>query len=170
MKRLAFIFICWMVLLIPVSAVSIAAPVLTPEVESAMMDAFCNTYELDPDSFELKVEYYGWYDGCHVGFIDGGPFMYPTAERTVTIAGLDFVFPDYQQLMVCKDGAVKNLDNAYAAGWLSDVEVQRLWNYYTNGIYEENPNTGDEVWMPVMLLVASGAALLILIFRRAIIC
>ena len=110
-------------------------------------------------------EYYGEYDGCHVAFIYGGPFNYPAEEMLYTIGGYTFRYPDHHQLDVYKDGQMMNLEKAYEAGWLSDAAVARLWNYYTNGVYE-NPNTGDGVWMPVALLMASGAALLMIISRK----
>ena len=122
----------------------------------------------------MQVEYYGQYDGCYVGFIRNSFFGYPEAELTVRVAGLDFFYSDYQQLTVCKDGQALDLDEAYEAGWLSDEEVQRLWNYYTNDIYEENPNgiydenpdTGDGILVPVAMLVTSGVALLATIGRK----
>lgn len=118
------------------------------------------------DCYDLEVEYYGEYDGCHIGFINGGPSDYAQAECTITIAGMDFWFPDYQPLMVYRDGQMVELQSAYDMGWLSDREVERLWNYYTNGIYEDNPHTGDGILMPVVLLMTSSTGLCVFSFRK----
>ena len=115
------------------------------------------------NSYDLKVEYYGEYDGCSVGFIHGGPFAYPDAVLTVTLAGLDFVFPTYQQLIVCKEGQALNLNDAYAACWLSDEAVAQLWNDYTYGVRDENPGTEDGIGMPVAALIVSSMALISLL-------
>lgn len=119
------------------------------------------------EASNMNIEYYGEYDGCYVGFIDVPGKGYAEVALTVTIAGVDFSFSDTHQLTVCKDGVAKNLDKAYEAGWLSDGEVQRLWNAYTNGIFDENPDTSDSVWMPMALLVTSGAAMALVIGRKS---
>ena len=118
------------------------------------------------DCYDLEVEYYGMYDGCHIGFINGGPIYYQQEERSLTVAGMDFWFPDAQSLMVYRDGLMVELHSAYDIGWLCDGEVQRLWNYYTNGIYEENPNTGDGIFLPVALQITSGVALLMVVAHK----
>lgn len=168
MKKYFLIVFCVLIFALPMIAAAAEGPVLTPEIEAAMLDAYCATSNVDPEVYELQIEYYGEYDGCYVGFIYGGPDGYPDAELTVTLAGVAFVFPDYQQLLVCKDGQALNLDKAYEAEWLSDEAVQQLWNYYTNGIYDENPDTGDGRVLPAVAAAAvSCIALAYLpVFRR----
>lgn len=83
-----------------------------------------------------EIEYYGEYDGCHVGFVKSGCLTYAAVLTTDRIAGKEFQYPDTQTLEVYKDGKLLTLTAAYDAGWLSDEAVARLWNYYTNGIYE----------------------------------
>lgn len=121
---------------------------------------------LNECAISMRIEYYGEYDGCHIGFINGGPSDYAQAECTITIAGMDFWFPDSQPLMVYRDGQMVELQSAYDMGWLSDREVERLWNYYTNGIYEDNPHTGDGILMPVVLLMTSSTGLCVFCFRK----
>ena len=111
----------------------------------------------------MKVRYLGYYDDCYVGFVDCPMFDYAAVETVVTVGGFDFVYPNAQQLLVCRDGEIIDLSDAYEAGWLSDSAVARLWNYYTNGVYEGNPNTDDGVWSLVTLLMSSGAALMMLV-------
>ena len=115
----------------------------------------------------LNVEYLGEYDGCHVGFLNGGPFHYTTEEMLYTIGGYTFLYPDSHQLDVYKDGQMMSLEKAYASGWLSDAAVGRLWNDYIVVYYDGvNPHSGDEVWIPAALLIVSGAALLMVVSRK----
>ena len=98
-------------------------------------------------------------------------FEYAEVETTVTIGGHDFVFPTTQQLLVCRDGKMLELEDAYAAGWMSDAIVHMVWvDYivvYCDGV-DPNPNAGDIIWMPVALLMASGMALVTVVSRKRV--
>ena len=117
----------------------------------------------------MRVGYLGLYGDCYVGFVDCPMFEYAAVETTVTIGGRDFVFPTTQQLLVCRDGKMLELEDAYAAGWMSDAIVHMVWvDYivvYCDGA-DPNPNAGDIIWMPVVLLMTSGAGLCVLTFRK----
>ena len=142
------------------------APDLLEEVALAIKNAYADQYAKDGcQAEELTLRYFGEYDGCHVAFIDGGPFDYTPMEAQDMVGGFPFDYVNGQKLEVYKDGQFLTLTKAFEAGWLSEETVGRLWNYYTNGIYEL-PKTGDAVLLPALWMLLSSAAALPLLLKR----
>ena len=117
------------------------------------------------DAYGLDIEYFGEYDGCHVAFVNSGLYAYADMISEIEVAGYTFWYPCIREMDVYKDGEYASLSDAYELGWLSDKVVGRLWNYYTNGIYEV-PKTGDGFLLPGRILLFSGAGLMLLHRRR----
>lgn len=165
MKGLKWMSILLALLLVmPLGVLAQEAPALPGEVEQGMKQAFVQAYGGSEEL--LKIEYYGEYDGCHVGFVVDTDSSYADAETVETVAGCDFVYPYVTTLYVYRDGQLQKLADAFASGWLSAEAVQRLWNYYANGVYESNPQTGDASVLPLVMLTLSAAALPAVISRR----
>ena len=131
---------------------------------------YSNTPIGNGNTSRLTVRFFGEYEGVYIVFVDGGRDYTPT-ETLENIGGYQFQYPTTQVLLAYNPeetaGSLRPLSQAYEAGWLSDSAVARLWNYYTNGVYEGNPNTDDGVWSLVTLLMSSGAALMMLaVYKR----
>lgn len=152
-------------LLMIVFAVGVNAaevPQIDPDVDLAFREAYAEGRDYGPE--ELTLEYFGEYDGCHVAFVNG-PFGHPSDEDTEWIAGYEFAYSSGQRLRVYRDGSILSLKGAYNERWLSDESIGRLWNCYTNGVYEPNPKTGDLI-TPVVLTMLCAAGCLWYIRRK----
>lgn len=96
-------------------------------VEEAIKTAYYQKYQQDGCLMEdLSVRYYGEYDGCHVAFIDGGPYDYRTVLTEDVIAGYTFTYNNSHKLDVYRDGEILTLAEAYEAGWLTEEAVAQL--------------------------------------------
>ena len=140
--------------------------ILPADVETAMIDAFCDLYDVDPQECDKRVRYYGCYDGCYIGFVDCSLFLYPQSQVPWAVAGFVFTFRDGQPMMAYRDGVMLEVTEAYEKGWLSDDSVIALWNVYRYGFREDAPDTGDGIWLPATLLSISGICLVALVSKK----
>lgn len=91
--------------------------------------------ELVLDDVEIK-KYYGTYNDCDVVLIDF--VIFHDFEREVTIAGYKFIFSDYRETEVYRNGEFKSLKDAYSSDWLSKEDIKAIHYYHTNDAYIED--------------------------------
>lgn len=111
-------------------------PELTPTVATEIKEAFFeqNVTEADQAFYsidDLSIRYFGTYSGGFVVFVDG-IFDYTTAFEYETVLGIEFEYSSGQKLLYYKDGRFYSLTEAAGAGLLSQADVQKLHEVYTN--------------------------------------
>lgn len=104
---------------------------LPVNVEQGMKTTYLNQYAAGENFTvdNLSIEYYGCYDGVHIGFIHGIS-DYPTVLMEEVIGGLTFRYSSGQKLLAYRNGELMNLKDAYEAGRLSYEALQQLLEYY----------------------------------------
>lgn len=121
--RKGFAVICVIVMLIAALAGCAKEP---EDPQQAMKEAYAKQYIVDGCKAEdLSVDYFGEYEGCHVGYI-GGFFAYTTALEYEEIGSVKFCFPSSDRPWVYRDGKLMQLSAAYEAGWLSDEAIGQI--------------------------------------------
>ncbi len=102
-------------------------PMTQEEAEQAMKEAYVRLHP-QVDIHQLSVRYYGQYDSCYVGFIDGGEEFRAGIHRE-TVDGLEFVYESSQTLVVYRDGRLMPLNEAKLYGLLG-YYLHRLHDLY----------------------------------------
>lgn len=109
---------------------------LSPDVEAEIKQAFLKT-QVDENHQkifsvdDLSLRYYGEYGGGYVMFVDG-IFFYTQAITVEVVQGYRFTYSSSQHLWYYKDGMFYTLSQAAWAGHLSQADVGRLYEVYTN--------------------------------------
>lgn len=97
--------------------------------QNAMIQAYIKLHDLqNEEANDISVEYLGCFEEAHVGLL-GGIVISPAFEDD-EIGGLMFSYPDSGKLQVYLDGEIKELSEAYNAGWLSDEALEDIWEKY----------------------------------------
>lgn len=91
--------------------------------------------ELVIEDVEIK-KYYGTYNNCDVVLLDFGIFH--DFDKEIEIAGYSFVFSDWRETEVYRNGEFKSLKDAYSSGWLSKEDIKAIHYYHTNDAYIED--------------------------------
>lgn len=114
----------------PLTQPSYDAPVLTSDVEDLIKSAFIAASSEEYGKDELRVEYYGEYEGAYIAFVDG-PWDNNGMDGSEIVAGVEFRYrSSSRKLKVYKDGEKLSLQEALDAGWLSETSIHELWGYY----------------------------------------
>ena len=108
---------------------------LSPDVAEEIKQAFLEQnlsiaeqafYSVD----DLSLRYFGTYNGGFVVFVDG-IFDYTEAFEYETVLGIEFEYSSGQKLLYYKDGRFYSLPEAAEEGHLSQADVQKLHEVYT---------------------------------------
>lgn len=114
----------------PPTQPSYDAPVLTSDVEDLIKSAFIAASSAEYGKDELRVEYYGEFEGAYIAFVDG-PWDNNSMEGSEIVAGVEFRYrSSSRKLKVYRDGEKLSLQDALDAGWLSEASIHELWGYY----------------------------------------
>ena len=97
------------------------------EIKNAYFDQYVkdNNYTAQ----DLRIRYYGFYEGTYICFVDG-MFGYLDVMEEEILSGLPFRYSSTQRLMVYTDGKILQLKDAYEEGWLSEIALKQLLEYY----------------------------------------
>ena len=80
---------------------------------------------------DVKVEYYGEFEDCHVGMVYGPGVYYAQAVLEEQVGDTVFRYSQQHSLSVCRDGKLMGLKEAYEAGWLSQETVDQIYAAWT---------------------------------------
>lgn len=91
-----------------------------------------NKHKLGVSEERLSMRYYGEFEGCYVGFIDGdGSSIIEYSPGSCGYIGpYRFEYKTDQRLMVYKNGAFLDLYNAHNQKWLSDEAVGQIYEIF----------------------------------------
>ena len=81
---------------------------------------------------DVSLRYFGEYSGAYVMFVDVAIFMYGEMVCEETLGNVTFWFSDIQPLMVYYEQAFYELKDAYKMGYLTDDDVHKLHEIYSN--------------------------------------
>jgi hypothetical protein len=74
---------------------------------------------------DIKIHYYGTYNGCVVMFIDSYRY-YTQAERTEEVAGITFYYSSGQGFEIWRNGEFFDLKSAYEQGFLTKADIEAI--------------------------------------------
>ena len=105
-------------------------PVITAEAEDMIKTAYIASTQEEYQKDELRLEYYGEYEGVHIAFVDG-PWDYSGLNGSEVVAGVEFIYSSRSRTpKAFKDGEMLPLQEALDAGWLSEAAIHELWELY----------------------------------------
>ena len=100
---------------------------MTAEEEQEVRKALGDFYEYGGGSFKHDIFYFGEYNGAHVFF----PHVPAGAAYTYDfVAGLTFVYSDTNKLLVCYEGKIYGLEEAYAQGVMDFDDFYDLYSSF----------------------------------------
>lgn len=105
-------------------------PLLSEEAEDVIKSAYIAFSSADCQKDELRVVYYGTYEGVHIAFVYG-PWGSTGVIGSETVAGVEFIYNSRSiTLKAIKDGEMLSLQEAFNSDWLSETAIHELWELY----------------------------------------
>lgn len=94
------------------------------EIREEILSAY-NQDDTFVKSFD-QFEYYGEFNGCHVLTVFGNA----SVIWHITVADYVFSYSCSFSINAYKDGEIKNINEAYDSGWLTEDDIAYLSNYH----------------------------------------